>query len=119
MSTNKSTSDRSFDLNNPYALYPILSASILDRFIFLCLTLTSIVFVFFFQTDYEGQIKTLTQYIDPKTDGIIVAGGDGSLLEVKKQNDTFYFNRLSVKKIKLGRLTDVSFSKESVTIKRY
>ena len=37
---------------------------------------------FYFQTDYEGQIKTLTQYIDPKTDGIIVAGGDGTLLEV-------------------------------------
>lgn len=92
MSTNKSNSDRSFDLNNPYALYPILPASILVRFIFLCLTLTSIVFVlFFFQTDYEGQIKTLTQYIDPKTDGIIVAGGDGSLLEVKKQNNTSTF----------------------------
>ena len=40
----------------------------------------------FFQTDYEGQIKTLTQYIDPKTDGIIVAGGDGTLLEVNEQH---------------------------------
>ena len=39
--------------------------------------------MFFSQTDYEGQIKTLTQYIDPKTDGIIVAGGDGTLLEVR------------------------------------
>lgn len=36
------------------------------------------------QTEYEGQIKTLTQYIDPKTDGIVVAGGDGTLLEVRK-----------------------------------
>lgn len=36
------------------------------------------------QTEYEGQIKTLTQYIDPTTDGIVVAGGDGTLLEVRK-----------------------------------
>ena len=36
------------------------------------------------QTEYEGQIKTLTQYIDPTTDGIVVAGGDGTLLEVSK-----------------------------------
>ena len=41
--------------------------------------------MFFSQTDYEGQIKTLTQYIDPKTDGIIVAGGDGTLLEVRSK----------------------------------
>lgn len=41
--------------------------------------------MFFFQTDYEGQIKTLTQYIDPKTDGVIVAGGDGTLLEVRSK----------------------------------
>ncbi|XP_078370614.1 acylglycerol kinase, mitochondrial-like [Oculina patagonica] len=34
------------------------------------------------KTEYEGQIKTLMQYIDPTTDGIIVAGGDGTLLEV-------------------------------------
>ncbi|XP_020619871.1 acylglycerol kinase, mitochondrial-like isoform X2 [Orbicella faveolata] len=34
------------------------------------------------KTEYEGQIKTLTQYIDPTTDGIVVAGGDGTLLEV-------------------------------------
>ncbi|KAK3728846.1 hypothetical protein QZH41_020228 [Actinostola sp. cb2023] len=33
------------------------------------------------KTDYEGQIKTLMQYIDPTIDGIIVAGGDGTLLE--------------------------------------
>ena len=38
----------------------------------------------FIQTEYEGQIKTLSQYIDPTTDGIIVAGGDGTLLEVRK-----------------------------------
>lgn len=36
------------------------------------------------QTEYEGHIKTLTQYIDPTTDGIVVAGGDGTLLEVSK-----------------------------------
>ena len=35
------------------------------------------------QTDYEGQCKALTQYIDPTLDGIIVAGGDGTLLEVR------------------------------------
>ncbi|XP_031549898.1 acylglycerol kinase, mitochondrial-like [Actinia tenebrosa] len=34
------------------------------------------------KTDYEGQIKTLMQYLDPSIDGIIVAGGDGTLLEV-------------------------------------
>lgn len=49
-------------------------------------TFSEICCCIFFQTDYEGQIKTLTQYIDPKTDGIIVAGGDGTLLEVSKQH---------------------------------
>ncbi|EDO41738.1 predicted protein [Nematostella vectensis] len=33
------------------------------------------------KTDYEGQIKKLMQYIDPSLDGIVVAGGDGTLLE--------------------------------------
>lgn len=36
----------------------------------------------YFQTDYEGQCKALTQYLDPGIDGIIVAGGDGTFLEV-------------------------------------
>lgn len=40
--------------------------------------------MFFFpqQTDYEGQVKTLMQYIDPTIDGIVIAGGDGTVLEV-------------------------------------
>ena len=35
------------------------------------------------QSDYEGQIKTLLGYIDPSTDAVVVAGGDGTLLEVR------------------------------------
>jgi diacylglycerol kinase family enzyme len=42
----------------------------------------NIIDMHYFQTDYEGQIKTLMQYLDPNIDGIIVAGGDGTLLEV-------------------------------------
>ena len=34
------------------------------------------------QSDYEGQIRTLMGYIDPNTDVIVVAGGDGTLMEV-------------------------------------
>ena len=34
------------------------------------------------QTDYEGQVKTLMQYIDPTIDGIVIAGGDGTVQEV-------------------------------------
>ena len=34
------------------------------------------------KTDYEGHAKTILGYIDPSIDGIIVAGGDGTLLEV-------------------------------------
>lgn len=36
----------------------------------------------FLQSDYEGQMRTLLNYIDPKTDAVIVAGGDGALMEV-------------------------------------
>ncbi|XP_065669596.1 acylglycerol kinase, mitochondrial isoform X3 [Hydra vulgaris] len=38
--------------------------------------------VTYIQTSYEGHAKTLMNYFDPSVDGIIVAGGDGSLLEV-------------------------------------
>ena len=34
------------------------------------------------KTDYEGHAKAILGYIDPSIDGIIVAGGDGTLLEV-------------------------------------
>ena len=34
------------------------------------------------KTDYEGHAKKILGYIDPTVDGIIVAGGDGTLLEV-------------------------------------
>ena len=37
----------------------------------------------FMQSDYEGQIRTLLNYIDPKTDAVIVAGGDGTVMEVQ------------------------------------
>ena len=35
------------------------------------------------QSDYEGQIRTLLGYIDPSTDAVVVAGGDGTLMEVR------------------------------------
>ncbi|XP_044170381.1 acylglycerol kinase, mitochondrial-like isoform X1 [Acropora millepora] len=58
------------------------------------------------KTDYEGQIKTLTQYIDPKTDGIIVAGGDGSLLEVVtgllRRSDQEEISKIPIGVIPLG-----------------
>jgi hypothetical protein len=39
---------------------------------------------FFFQTEYEGQIKKYISVIDEgDTDAIVVAGGDGSLIEVR------------------------------------
>ena len=41
------------------------------------------VFIFYYQSEYEGQIRTLMNYVDPKIDGIVVAGGDGTILEVK------------------------------------
>ena len=34
------------------------------------------------KTDYEGHAKSIMGYIDPTIDGIIVAGGDGTLMEV-------------------------------------
>ena len=34
------------------------------------------------RTDYEGHAKSLLGYIDTNIDGIVVAGGDGTLLEV-------------------------------------
>ena len=34
------------------------------------------------KSDYEGHLKSVMGYIDPTIDGIIVAGGDGTLMEV-------------------------------------
>ncbi len=36
------------------------------------------------KTDYEGHAKSLPGYIDPNIDGIVVAGGGGTLMEVCK-----------------------------------
>lgn len=36
------------------------------------------------KSDYEGHLKSVMGYIDPTIDGIIVAGGDGTLMEVRK-----------------------------------
>lgn len=38
----------------------------------------------YFQSEYSGQIRTLMGYIDPKTDIVVAAGGDGTLFEVCK-----------------------------------
>lgn len=43
--------------------------------------LTSFVLVCF-QTDYEGHAKTTVNYFDSNYDGVVVAGGDGSMHEV-------------------------------------
>lgn len=34
------------------------------------------------ESEYQGQMRTLMNYIDPHVDRIVVAGGDGTLLEV-------------------------------------
>lgn len=41
-----------------------------------------LVALFAFQSEYSGQIRTLMGYIDPKTDIVVAAGGDGTLFEV-------------------------------------
>jgi len=59
------------------------------------------------KTDYEGHAKTILGYIDPTVDGIIVAGGDGTLLEVitgfirLQDNDTV--SRIPIGVVPLGR----------------
>ncbi|XP_046854525.1 acylglycerol kinase, mitochondrial-like [Xenia sp. Carnegie-2017] len=59
------------------------------------------------KTDYEGQCKVLTQYIDPKVDGILVAGGDGTLLEVitglLRRKDQNEISKIPIGVIPLGR----------------
>ena len=42
-------------------------------------------FVHYLQSEYGGQIRTLMGYIDPKTDIVVAAGGDGTLFEVWKR----------------------------------
>lgn len=34
------------------------------------------------QSEYPGHIQMLMRYVDPKSDGIVVAGGDGTIMEV-------------------------------------
>lgn len=34
------------------------------------------------QSEYQGHIQMLMNYIDPNTEGIVIAGGDGTVLEV-------------------------------------
>ena len=34
------------------------------------------------QSEYQGHIQMLMQYVDPHNDGIIIAGGDGTVMEV-------------------------------------
>lgn len=34
------------------------------------------------QSEYQGHIQMLMNYVDPSTDGIVIAGGDGTVLEV-------------------------------------
>ena len=35
-----------------------------------------------YQSQREGHLRSLMSYIDPQTDVIVVAGGDGTLMEV-------------------------------------
>ena len=40
--------------------------------------------MFLFQTEYEGQVKEFVKLLETQdTDAIVVAGGDGTLLEVR------------------------------------
>lgn len=59
----------------------------------------------YFQSQSEGHIRSLVNYIDPQTDCIVVAGGDGTLMEVNmkivvkmmnmiKMSLVFHFTRL-------------------------
>lgn len=34
------------------------------------------------QSEYQGHIRMLMNYVDPKTDAIVIAGGDGTIMEV-------------------------------------
>ena len=47
-----------------------------------CVCVHVIMSSLFTQSGYEGQIRTLMGYIDPSTEAIVVAGGDGTLMEV-------------------------------------
>ncbi|CAB4000800.1 Acylglycerol kinase, mitochondrial [Paramuricea clavata] len=59
------------------------------------------------KTDYEGQCKALTQYLDPNIDGIVIAGGDGTFLEVLtgllRRNDQDKISKIPIGLIPLGR----------------
>ena len=37
---------------------------------------------FLLQSEYQGHIQMLMTYVDPSSDGIIIAGGDGTVMEV-------------------------------------
>lgn len=38
--------------------------------------------VFPWQSQYQGHIRMLMNYVDPKNDAIVIAGGDGTVMEV-------------------------------------
>ncbi len=59
-----------------------------DKVCFFVLNWKQKVVLLFVQTEYEGQVKKYMEVLED-TDGIIVAGGDGTLLEVPRPNNSF------------------------------
>ena len=53
------------------------------------------------QSQYRGHLKELMEYVDASVDGIVVAGGDGTVLEV--------LNGLSLRKDAVSLLSDQLF----------
>eukprot|EP00794_Sanderia_malayensis_P014322 gene14322-15811_t len=59
------------------------------------------------KTDYEGHAKSLPGYIDPNTDGIVIAGGGGTLMEVAtgliRLQDKEVVSKIPIGVVPLGR----------------